>query len=183
MKPYHLVLDFETANTHATSACSVGFVVLENFKVVHEAMALIKPPMSVFQFTSIHGITWNQVKNERPFSEVWDEVLSPWYLKSKLFIAHNVSFDQRVLHACGTHYGIKIPRMKTECTVKLARYKLGIKPANLANVSKHLEIELNHHEALSDAQASANIYIHVKTGEKPWLHSLPPLIVPAQTQT
>lgn len=168
MKPYHLVIDFETANPSPTSACSIGLVVLQDFKIVHEAMYLIKPPTSVFNFTHIHGLTWDKVKNAQTFAEVWESGIKPWYQKSKLLVAHNVGFDQRVLHSSGMHYGIKIPKMKTECTVKISRYQLGIKPGNLANVSQTLEIELNHHEALSDARASAFIYIYSKTGEKPW---------------
>ncbi len=168
-KPFHIVIDFETANTAATSACSIGIVVLEEFKVVHEAMYLIRPPTKVFQFTHIHGLTWESVKDAQTFDQVWLEGIEPWYTKSKLLVAHNVSFDQRVLHATGMHYGIKIPRKKTECTVKLSRYQLGIQPANLANVSQTLGIKLNHHEALSDARASAMVYIHAKTGEKPWM--------------
>ena len=142
---------------------------LKDYKIVHEAMFLIRPPTSTFLFTHIHGLTWDSVKDAQTFDQVWETGIEPWYSKSKKLIAHNVSFDQRVLHSSGAHYGIKIPRMKTECTVKLSRYHLGIKPGNLANVSKTLEIKLNHHEALSDARASAFIYIHAKTGEKPWL--------------
>jgi DNA polymerase-3 subunit epsilon len=173
MKPYVLVLDFETANMAPSSACSIGIVVLEDFKVIHEECFLIRPPTDTFLFTHIHGLTYEDVKNSPTFDEIWEKGIAPWYLKSKLMVAHNIGFDQKVLHASAKHYGIEIPRIKTECTVKLARYKLAIKPANLRNVSDTLGIELNHHEALSDARASAMIYIHTLSGEKPWLGDRP----------
>ncbi len=168
MKPYVLVIDFETANPSPTSACSVGFVVLENHSIIHEEVQLIRTPTESFFFTHIHGLRWNDVKESPTFDSVYHERIKPWFEQSKLMVAHNIGFDDRVLRASAGQYGIQVPRIKTECTVKLARYKLGIKPANLANVSNTLGIPLNHHDALSDARASAMIYIHTLTGEKPW---------------
>ncbi|NDG84926.1 MAG: exonuclease [Proteobacteria bacterium] len=168
MKPYTLVIDFETANPSPASACSVGLVVLEGTRIVHQAVELIQTPTPVFYFTSIHGITWNDVKSAPTFDGIWRRTIEPWFLRSERMVAHNVGFDHKVLRASARHYGIEIPPIPTECTVKLARYKLGIKPANLRNVSDTLGIELNHHEALSDARASAMIYIHATTGERPW---------------
>lgn len=39
--------------------------------------------------------------------------------------------------------------------MQLARKQLGIYPTRLSDVCRHLKIELNHHEALSDARMSA----------------------------
>jgi DNA polymerase-3 subunit epsilon len=173
-KPYVMVIDFETANPAPNSACSVGIVILEENRVVHEEVSLIKTPTEAFFFTHIHGIRYRDVADAPTFDLVYEQTIEPWIKKSKLLVAHNVGFDDRVLRASAAHYGIKVPKLKTECTVKLSRYKLGIKPANLANVSKTLGIPLNHHEALSDARASAMIYIHVETGNKPWEGKNPP---------
>jgi DNA polymerase-3 subunit epsilon len=167
-KPYTLVIDFETANPSPASACSVGLVVLEGFRIVHESVQLIRTPTEVFFFTHIHGITWAQVKNAPTFDEVWRNCIEPWHSRSQLMVAHNAGFDDRVLRSSARQYGIEIPRIKTECTVKLARYQLGIRPANLANVCRELGIPLQHHEALSDARASAMIHIHAHTGQRPW---------------
>ncbi len=164
-----LVIDFETANLSPTSACALGLVVIEKDSIIHRELFMIRTPTPQFMFTHIHGITWNDVKDAPTFDTIWKEKIEPWFSKASLLVAHNIGFDERVLRATGRHYGIEIPRIKTECTVKLSRYKLAIKPANLANVSQELGITLNHHEALSDAMASAYIYLHVKTGTKPWL--------------
>jgi DNA polymerase-3 subunit epsilon len=43
------------------------------------------------------------------------------------------------------------------CTVRQARRTLGIRPANLDHVASVMGIELNHHDALSDAEACARI--------------------------
>ncbi len=164
-----LVIDFETANLSATSACSLGLVVIDKDKIIHRELFMIRTPTPVFMFTHIHGLTWKDVEKAPHFGEVWEHKLAPWFEKAKLLVAHNVGFDHRVLKASAAHYGHEVPAITTECTVKLSRFKLGIKPANLNNVSQTLGIPLTHHEALSDALASAYIYLHVTTGTKPWL--------------
>ncbi|MBC7397341.1 MAG: hypothetical protein H7333_07845 [Bdellovibrionales bacterium] len=164
-----LVIDFETANLSPTSACSLGLVVIDQNEIIHRELFMIRTPTPVFMFTHIHGLTWNDVKNAPHFGDVWREKLAPWFERAKLLVAHNVGFDHRVLKASAAHYGYEVPPITTECTVKLSRFKLGIKPANLNNVSQTLGIPLTHHEALSDALASAYIYLHVLTGKKPWM--------------
>lgn len=165
-----LVIDFETANLSATSACSLGLVVIDQNKIIHRELFMIRTPTPVFMFTHIHGLTWKDVEKAPHFGEVWQQKLAPWFERAKLLVAHNVGFDHRVLKASAALYGHQVPAITTECTVKLSRFKLGIKPANLNNVSRTLGIPLNHHEALSDALASAYIYLHVLTGEKPWMN-------------
>ena len=172
--PYTLVIDFETANTSATSACSLGLVVLKDYQIIHRECFFIRPPTSIFLFTHIHGLTWSDVKSAKTFQEVWNEKLQPWFSQAKKIVAHNIAFDLRVLTQTAQHYGFEIPDLKRECTVKLSRDKLSIYPSNLKNVSNTLGIELNHHEAMSDALASAYIYIHAKTGEKPWIKPVTP---------
>ena len=51
--------------------------------------------------------------------------------------------------------------LKWECTAKIYRKK-GYKPANLAACCAKNDIDLNHHEALSDARACAKLYILAK---------------------
>lgn len=164
-----LVIDFETANLSPSSACSLGLVVIDKEEIIHRELFMIRTPTPIFMFTHIHGLTWKDVAQAPHFGEVWKDKLAPWFEKAKLLVAHNVGFDHRVLKASAAYYGHEVPAITTECTVKLSRYKLGIKPANLNNVSRTLGIPLNHHEALSDALASAYIYLHVTTGKKPWL--------------
>lgn len=171
-----LVIDFETANFSATSACAIGAVLIEDNEIIRKFHSLIKPPSKVFQFTYIHGITWEQVKDAPTFKEMWDREFSELYHSANLIVAHNIGFDSRVLKATAEHHGIKLPEKPTDCTVKIARNQLAISPAKLDHVCKTLKIPLQHHEALSDSLASAYIYLHAKTGEKPWLTGKPPAL-------
>ena len=155
-----LAIDFETANRSPDSACSVGLVKVKNNRIVTKKTFLIKPPYSYFEFTDIHGISWNDVRNEPTFKELWQKI-SKYFTDIDFAVAHNAPFDRRVLNCCCSTYGLEYPDVEFKCTVKLSRSVLKIRPANLFNVCRQLCIPLNHHEAGSDAEACARIMIEV----------------------
>jgi DNA polymerase-3 subunit epsilon len=156
-----LAIDFETANRYPNSACSVGLVRVTDQEIVAKKTFLIKPPYEYFEFTGIHGITWNDVKKKPTFKELWPKMMK--LMDGVDFVvAHNVGFDRRVLESCCSLYGIEAPDVEYRCTVRLSRSVLKIKPANLANVCRELFIPLQHHDAGSDAEACATIMIEVQ---------------------
>jgi len=55
--------------------------------------------------------------------------------------------------------GVAPPDIKYLCTMKLARHLWGLHPTKLPDVSRHLGITLNHHNAQSDAMACAKIVL------------------------
>ena len=161
-------LDFETANNEKGSACSVGLVRVEDGKIIAKECRLINPQTYFLDdFTeNVHGITADKVKDAPLFDKVWQE-LSPLLDGVEFIAAHNAPFDRAVLYKCCDKYKIKPPTQKFVCTVNIARACWKLKPAALNNVCDHLGIELNHHEALSDALACAQIVINaMKNGYK-----------------
>jgi len=134
----------------------VGLVRVQGAQVVQQEHFLIRPPSKSFIFTHIHGIRWEDVEKAPNFAELWPELL-PFFTNAELVIAHNVSFDRKVLHACAKRYDINLPDYRYDCTVQLARRILGIYPTNLPAVCARLSIPLKHHDALSDAVACARI--------------------------
>lgn len=153
-----LALDFETSDYPSDSACSIGMVLVENGVISQEYTRLIRPPREIMRFTDIHGIRWSDVKDQPNFGELWSEFL-PFFEKADFIVAHNAPFDRGVLAGCCERYGITVPNKSFQCTVQVARKDFGIRPAKLSNVCKVLGIELNHHEALSDARACAQILL------------------------
>jgi DNA polymerase III subunit epsilon len=153
-----VAIDFETANRSRESACSIGIVRVENGLIVQKEHYLIRPHQPEFEFTYIHGIRWKDVAKEPTFGERWPEIEA--VLKGTEFIAaHNASFDRGVLNACCDIYGIHRPTQDFLCTVQLARKTWKLHPTKLPNVCEYLGLELNHHHALSDAEACAQIVI------------------------
>lgn len=153
-------IDFETANRSPDSACSVGLVVVEHNRIVKKKSLLIRPPTQYFEFSYIHGITWEDVQDAGTFKEQWEEIVE-YFEGADFLAAHNASFDSNVLRVCCSVYGLAYPDIEFRCTVKLSRSVLGIRPANLSHVCRQLFIPLNHHDALSDSEACAKIMIEV----------------------
>jgi DNA polymerase III subunit epsilon len=151
-------IDFETADNGRDSACALAIVVVDGLEVVERFYSLIRPPRPYFLFTYIHGITWRDVADQPGFGEVWTRASS--LLEGVEFVAaHSASFDRSVLYHCCSAAGALVPPHRFQCTVKLARRAWGLNPAKLPDVCRHLKIELQHHQAESDAAACAQIVI------------------------
>ena len=158
MEPVLLALDFETANQDPDSACQIGLVRLEGWRVVGEAARLVRPPTDLFLFSHIHGITWERVSGEPSWDRVWPE-LAPYFEGVDFLAAHNARFDQGVLEASCARYGLAAPSLPAVDTVQVARRVWNIFPTKLNLVCQRLGIPLDHHEALSDARACAEIVL------------------------
>ncbi len=156
-----LALDFETANRSRTSACALGLVAVRDGMVVATETFLIRPPRPHFEYTHIHRITWEDVRDAPTFAELWPRVAS--YMEAADFlVAHNAPFDRGVLERCCAHYGLALPRRRFFCTVQIARRQWGIHPTRLPDVCRRLGIALVHHEAGSDARACAEIALRAE---------------------
>ncbi|MBD2098579.1 3'-5' exonuclease [Trichocoleus sp. FACHB-591] len=153
-----VAIDFETADRGRGSACAVGLIRVENHQIVQRLHFLIRPPRRRFEFSHIHGITWPDVAQQPTFGELWPNI-TPLLQDADFIAAHNAPFDKGVLYACCDAYEIIKPQQNFICTVQLARCTWNIRPTKLPNVCQHLGIELEHHQALSDAEACARIVI------------------------
>jgi DNA polymerase-3 subunit epsilon len=161
-----VAIDFETANYQADSACAVGLVKVAGGEIVDKAVHLIRPPTREFVFTYIHGLRWTDVAEADDFGALWPKLVS--FLDGAEFLAaHNASFDKGVLRACCASYGIATPSLPFRCTVQISRRAWSIYPTKLSDVCRKLEIALNHHEALSDAMACAQIVLAAAKTERP----------------
>ncbi len=157
------VIDFETANRHFASACSIGIIVVEEGEVLHEASYPIRPHAKYAYFdefnSSIHGIRYTDVEYELEFDEIYPK-LEPWF-KDSILMAHNASFDMMVLKTLFKLYSIETPSMKYIDSLEIARKVFPFLINHKLNtVCEYLDIALNHHEALSDARGSCLIALN-----------------------
>lgn len=158
-----LAIDFETANYPRESAIALGISVIDNGQVTETRSWLFRPPGSRIyirpDFIDIHGITPAMLKDKPHFDGVWEEML-PYYDAAETLVAHNAAFDRSVLGAVAAHYAIDLKPYYWQCTVNLSRVAWpGLYNHKLPTVAEHLGIPLNHHDAASDAEASARIYL------------------------
>jgi len=142
---------------------------VENGAIVQKTVQLIQPPRfeggdlftpapAEFMFTYIHGIKPAMVVDQPTFAQAWPKLV-PMLKGADFLAAHNAPFDNGVLSACCEAAGLAKPAHRFVCTVRLARSVWSIYPTKLPNVCEKLGISLNHHEALSDAEACAKIVI------------------------
>ena len=156
-----VAIDFETADKRSDSACALGLCVIVDGIVVDSWYSLIRPPRQDVLFSYIHGLYWDDVKDAPGFADVWQQVL-PYLEGADYIAAHNAGFDRSVLYGCCQAFSVARPAPEFLCTVQLARRYLDLKRNNLAAVSDHLNIELDHHHALSDALACGEIVAHMQ---------------------
>ena len=156
-----IAIDFETSGRAAGSACAVGMARLEAGRVTEHFYALIRPPSPRVYFTEIHGLTWAMLKDAPTFAELWPE-MAAFMAGADWFVAHNASFDRRVLTACCRDANQPDPRLPFYCTLKGARRCLPLSSHKLSSVCAHFQIPLRHHHAGSDAEACAEIYLRLR---------------------
>lgn len=151
-----VAIDFETADYGADSACALGMAEIIDGRIAETAAFLIRPPRRSFTFTYIHGLTWNDVKNEATFRERIPDI-EGFILGADYLVAHYAPFDRNVLGACYARSRRRRPRIPFLCTVRIARAAWDIRPTKLPDVCRRLGIGLRHHDAASDALACAKI--------------------------
>ena len=159
--PSFVALDFETASSAKQSVCQVAMVVVDKGEIIHSQSWLVHPHTAHFseEMIRIHGITYAMVKGSPRFDKIWPEI-EPYVLTYRTVAAHYAHFDIPVLLATLKHYGITPPHFQVLDSCIAARIAWPfLQNHKLSTVAGHLGVELNHHDALSDASAAANILI------------------------
>jgi DNA polymerase III subunit epsilon len=160
-------IDFETANWQKTSACQLGLTIVEEGIIKETLSFLIKPEPFFFahRHIAIHGITQDQVLNQKTFVELWPEI--QLYIDHKILVAHNMSFDKSVLLSLFENYQIENKVVDFFCTLYMSRVYLNHLPDHrLPTIVEHLfNEEIQHHNAFDDALASARIAIELSSRE------------------
>lgn len=157
-------IDFETANASPLSACSIGVTVMEDGVMCDLWSTLIKPVKGADEFSyhniMIHGIIPDMVKNAPSFDQIYAHLCE--LFKGAVLVAHNAEFDMKVLRSLCTYYGLELPKNEYFCTVRLSQAALPFLDRHRLNiVSEYFGIELDHHEASSDARACALIVMNI----------------------
>ena len=156
-------IDFETANRHMASVCSVGIVIVREGEVAEKIYHLIRPrPNYYSRFnTAIHGMTGLDTDAALPFPEVWQQITP--HLAGLPLIAHNSPFDEGCLRAAHQLYEMPYPGYRFYCTVRASRRVFPELPNHKLNtISAHVGFDLIHHpHALADAEAVAAIALRV----------------------
>jgi DNA polymerase-3 subunit epsilon len=152
-------IDFETSTNSRESACSVGLVKFQDGKAVDTYYSLIRPPVLYIRpdFTEIHGLTIEDVKDAPVFADLWDSAIRP-FIGGFPLVAHNAPFDMGVLRAVLEWYKLAIPKLPYFCTLALARQTWpGLQSYSLSVLAEKFGIVYNAHNALDDAMTCGKL--------------------------
>ena len=157
-------IDFEIANHHRSSVCSVGVVIVRGGQIVDKIYRLIRPEPEwyLWRFTQIHGLTAEDTDNEKVFPHVWAEIEPK--IAGLPLVAHNSPFDEGCLRSVFRVYQMDYPDYEFHCTCSASRKTFGRLLYNhkLHTVAAHCGFNLeNHHHALADAEACAAIALKI----------------------
>ncbi|WP_417008511.1 3'-5' exonuclease [Bacteroides congonensis] len=157
-------IDFETANGKRTSVCSVGVVIVRDGKIVNKIYRLIRPTPNYYTqwTTAIHGLTYDDTIEAEDFPDVWAEIKP--LIDGLPLVAHNSPFDEGCLRAVHELYDMAYPNYKFYCTCRTSRKVFGKELPNhqLHTVAEQCGYNLeNHHHALADAEACAQIAMQI----------------------
>ena len=155
-------IDFETANGHRSSVCSVGIVIVRGGEIVDRFYSLIRPRPNYYTewTTEIHGLTRVDTDYADRFPKVWSRISE--LIEDLPLVAHNARFDEGCLKAVFTEYGMEYPGYEFHCTLAASRRCLHLPNHQLHTVSAACGYDLdNHHHALADAEACSSVCLHI----------------------
>ena len=166
-------IDFETLYSQRVSACSIGMVKYRDGKKVDQYYSLIRPPFdypgkSGQVLTWVHGISEDDVRNEKTFAELLPDIEA--FVDGLPLVAHNASVEKCCIRDVCAYYEIdtKLDYENIFDTLPLSREaeaKLGLQVEgqgthSLDAVCCRFDIPvLNHHNALEDAEMCGNLMV------------------------
>ncbi|MGS7272108.1 exonuclease domain-containing protein [Streptococcus pyogenes] len=157
----YVALDVETANSFRGSICSIGLVKFQDGEVIDSFYSLINPEEEFDEFNIfIHGIMPDDVIGSPTFPEIRQKIVD--FIGTDIVVAHFAQFDMGALKDAYQKYHLEFDNIEYICSYRLAKAALpGQLNYKLKRLAKNLNLELNHHNALSDAQACGFILEHI----------------------
>jgi DNA polymerase III epsilon subunit-like protein len=168
-----VAFDVETPNAANDRMSAIGIAVIEEGEVVYSFSSLVDPEVHFDAFNvRLTGISEDTVREAPNFAELWPEI-GP-LLQSGILLAHNATFDLRVLACCLDAYAIDMPRyLRYACTVQMGRCCYPeLSNHRLDTLCRYRGIALDHHRADSDSLACARLlldYEHSGLNTAPFL--------------
>lgn len=157
-------IDFELATAKYSSVCAIGIVEVVDGNPVNEFYSLVQPPQNryMWQTSRVHGIKPKHTSSAPTFLEIFPTIRD--LLVSRHMVAHDELLDRSVLKETMSFYGLSYEDLGLDtmwdCTSRIYR-SLGFERTKLSICCELMGVELKHHDALSDARATAELYLRV----------------------
>jgi len=154
------VIDVETANPDFSSICQIGIAEFENGVLIDSWETLVNPEDYFDSHnTSIHGITDRMVKDAPCFPQILSEIEQR--VNGKILF-HHMPFDKLAVNRVCYKYNLEClsPIWIDSAKVVRRTWKEFCNSGyGLKNITRHLGITFNHHNALEDAIATGKVLL------------------------
>lgn len=153
-----IAIDVETANRQQSSICQIGLACFDDGALAWHWSALVDPEGAFEPFNiDIHGITPERIAGAAKWPAVVECIAGS--LEGQTIVSHT-RFDQIALAAASRRYGLGLPDCRWIDSHAIARQLWPeMSRHRLRDLCETLGIELNHHDALSDAMACGRIIV------------------------
>lgn len=159
-------IDFETASGKRASVCSIGYVVEDDGEIIKEDEILVNPKAEFSKIAMrIHNISPEDVKHCPTWDKAWP-LVEKYITPTTLVIGHNLrSIELSCIRQECERYNMDIPDFAklhskhVYDTLKLSKELLpNLESYKLNDLAEMYNIDLNHHNALSDARACLELF-------------------------
>ena len=150
-----ICVDTETANEQRASLCAIGVAIVTRGQVIAEAAEIVDPECEFNPFNSmVNGITPGTVLGAPTLPEMWPALVR--LFSGQTIVCHNAGFDVSVLRSSASRYSLVGFDALLACSMRFSRRVWPSAPSyGLDSLAEELDIELDHHQADSDAAACA----------------------------
>lgn len=154
------IVDIETTGSHYGPDCitEIGVVITDGVKELDRYETLVNPQARIPKFiTHLTGITEEMVADAPIFDDVAPQLKE--LLEGRIFVAHNVNFDYKIVKGHMERSGYVIPS-KRLCTVRLSRKIIpGYPSYSLGKLTASLGFShMNAHRAMGDAEVTSELF-------------------------
>lgn len=155
-----VAVDVETANPDMSSICQIGIVKYSDGSIVDEWCSLINPedwfaPANVY----VHGLNAEDVAGQPTILEVEPKLRS---LLTDTLVVHHTHFDRLALNRAFQKYELPVVTAQWVDSARAARRawpEVAQRGYGLKNLCQIIGFEFNHHDALEDARAAAQVFL------------------------
>ena len=162
-----VALDVETANADVASICQIGLAIYGNGALASEWKSLVDPE-DYFDTVnvSIHGINEIAVRGAPKLPEIAQIVCE--HMRDRVVVCHT-HFDRLAIRQAFLKHRLSVPACMWLDSARVARRtweEFARSGYGLKNVCDTLGYKFNHHDALEDAKAAAQVLLAAisKTG-------------------
>jgi len=162
LKNEYVVFDTETTGLDTTNdnVTEIGAIKIRNGIIAEQWTTLVcsRTPVSE-EITNMTGISQEMVNSAPKIEEVFPDFMK--FIDGTILVAHNSEFDIKMMKKYATEQEYEITN-KTIDTMDLARELLpSLSHHRLNDLTDYFGVVLHHHRALSDAYATAEVFLEL----------------------